>query len=255
MLFRSGLIMAGYQGWFNAENGEIYTDQARAQLDIWPDVSEYEKTYPTGFKMADGSTAKFFNSADKSTIDIHFKWMKEYDVDGVFMQRFFGRTRNPKLDDVSVQILKHAFEAASKNKRAIALMYDLSGLRRSGEDCSSVIEDWKFLVDSLRITNQEGTNTYLHHNGKPLVAIWGLGFPDRSYNIRTIGILKLIDFLKNDPEYGGCSIMVGVPTYWRDLKIDCLPDPYLHEIIKKSDVVMPWMVQRFTSVQIGRAHV
>ncbi|MBM4104593.1 MAG: xylosidase [Planctomycetes bacterium] len=243
-----GLIMAGYQGWFIVENGTIYTDQARARLDIWPDVSEYEKTYPTGFKMSDGSTAKFFNSGDKGTIDLHFKWMKEYGVDGVFMQRFFSRTRNPKLDDVSVQILKHAFEAASKNKRAIALMYDLSGLRRSGEDCSSVIEDWKFLVDSLRITNQEGTNTYLHHNGKPLVAIWGLGFPDRSYNIRKIGVLKLIDFLKNDPEYGGCSIMVGVPTYWRDLKIDCLPDPYLHEIIKKSDVVMPWMVQRFTSV-------
>jgi hypothetical protein len=91
-----------------------------------------------------------------------------------------------------------------------------------------------------------GSEQYLHHNGKPLVAIWGLGFPDRPYDIRKIGINRLIDFLKNDPEYGGCSVMLGVPTYFRDLDKDCLPDPYLHKIIEMSDIVLPWMVQRFT---------
>jgi hypothetical protein len=241
------LIMSGYQGWFRVgDDGKLFPDEKKARIDMWPDISEYEKTYPTGFKMADGSTARFFNSADESTIDVHFQWMEEYNVDGVFMQRFFGRTRNPKLDDPSVKVLKHAFKDASEHKRAIALMYDLSGLKSSGEDCSSVIEDWKFLVDELNITNQEGTKTYLHHNGKPLVAIWGLGFPDRSYNIRNIGIMKLIDFLKNDPEYGGCSIMLGVPTFWRELRADSRPDPYLHQIIRKADIILPWMVQRFT---------
>jgi hypothetical protein len=125
-------------------------------------------------------------------------------------------------------------------------MYDLSGLRASGEDCSSVIEDWKFLVDSLKVTNQPGNKTYLHHHGKPLVTIWGLGFPDRPYDIRNIGIQRLIDFLKNDPVYGGCSVMLGVPTFWRDLDADCIHDPYLHEIIKQADIIMPWMVQRFS---------
>lgn len=56
-------------------------------------------------------------------------------------------------------------------------MYDLSGLRRSGEDCSMIIEDWKRLVDNQKVTNQSGTKTYLHHNGKPVVAIWGGRFP------------------------------------------------------------------------------
>ncbi|TAM97271.1 MAG: xylosidase, partial [Chitinophagaceae bacterium] len=83
-------------------------------------------------------------------------------------------------------------------------------------------------------------------HGKPLVAIWGLGFPDRPYNIRNIGILKLINFLKYDPKYGGCSVMLGVPTFWRDLDADCLPDPYLHEIIRHADLIMPWTVQRFS---------
>ena len=75
-------------------------------------------------------------------------------------------------------------------------MYDLSGLNRSGEDCSLLIEDWKYLVDSLQVTNQKGLHTYLFHNGKPLVAIWGLGFPDRPYDIRNIGFAGLSIFLK-----------------------------------------------------------
>jgi hypothetical protein len=79
-----------------------------------------------------------------------------------------------------------------------------------------------------------------------LVTIWGLGFPDRGYNIQDIGIEKVIDFLKNDPQYGGCSVMLGVPTYFRDLNVDCTPDPYLHKLIESADIVMPWMVQRFS---------
>ena len=242
-----GRIMAGYQGWFRVpQNGTIYPNDAQIRLDMWPDVSEYEQTYPTGLKHADGSTARFFNSADKSTIDTHFKWMKEYGVDGVFVQRFFNNTRNEQARRNGSVVLGHALKAASANERAIAVMYDLSGLRRTGEDCSSIIEDWKFLVDELKVTNQEGTQTYLHHNGKPLVAIWGVGFPDRPYNIRNIGLERLIDFLHNDPEYGGCAVMLGVPTFWRDLNADCLNEPYLHDLIRMADIVMPWMVQRFT---------
>lgn len=242
-----GLVMAGYQGWFRLpENGVMYPDERNIRIDMWPDVSEYEKTYPTGLKLADGSTAKFFNSADESTTDLHFKWMKEYGVDGVFMQRFFGATKPRSRNSSSTTIIRNAFKAAADNNRAIAIMYDLSGLAPSGEDCSSLIEDWKFLVDSLKVTNQVGEKTYLHHNDKPLVAIWGVGFPDRPYNIRNIGIERFIDFLKNDPAYGGCSVMLGVPTFWRELNTDCIHDPYLHELIRSVDVVLPWMVQRFS---------
>ena len=242
-----GLAMAGYQGWFRApREGIMYPDPSKIRIDMWPDVSEYETTYPTGLKRADGSTAKFFSSTDKSTIDLHFKWMKDYGVDGVFMQRFFNSTRPGPQREGGAQILRNALEAANKNGRAIAVMYDLSGLRGSGQDCSQLIDDWKFLVDSLKITDPPGTNTYLYHHGKPVVAIWGVGFPDRPYDIKKIGLEKVMDFLHNDPEYGGCAVMLGVPTFWRDLNADCTTDPYLHELIKKADIIMPWMVQRFT---------
>ena len=243
----NGLVMCGYQGWFRTpKEGIMYPDENKVRIDMWPDVTEYEKTYPTGLKLADGNTARFFSSEDKSTVDLHFKWMKQYGVDGVFMQRFFNMTKPRGPRSTTTVVLKNAFIAASKYQRAIAVMYDLSGLKSSGEDCSSVIEDWKYLVDSLKVTNQEGAKTYLHHNGKPLVTIWGVGFPDRPYNIRNIGLQRLIYFLKNDSVYGGCSVMLGVPTFWRELNADCLNDPYLHELIKQCDIVLPWMVQRFS---------
>ncbi|PQJ75922.1 glycoside hydrolase family 71/99-like protein [Polaribacter gangjinensis] len=253
-----GLVMAGYQGWFRTPDdgakkgwghygvGQKF-DYENNTIDFWPDVTEYKKTYKTSFKYPNGEYAAVFSSLDKSTTELHFSWMKQYGVDGVFMQRFFGVARNHietnKPQDI---ILKNALQAAKENNRAIAVMYDLSGLKATDEDCSAIIEDWKMLVNQLKITNQGENQPYLYHNNKPLIAIWGVGFPDRPYDTRKIGINRLIDFLKNDPEYGGCSIMLGVPTYFRELDKDCLPDPYLHEIIKSVDILMPWMVQRFT---------
>lgn len=248
----NGLVMAGYQGWFRAAGDGstakhyAYGDESRSSIDSWPDVTEYEKTYETPFTLPDGKKARFFSSLDKSTVDLHFKWMQEYGVDGVFMQRFFDDTRDGNRKKESSIILQNALEAASKYKRAIAVMYDLSGLKGTGEDCSSIIEDWRYLVDQLKVTNQKGEKTYLHHRGKPVVVIWGVGFPDRPYNIRNIGLERLINFLKTDPVYGNCTVMLGVPTAWRELNADCVPDNYLHELIRQADLILPWTVQRFS---------
>lgn len=252
-----GLIMAGYQGWFRAEGDGVnqgFSHYATAKefndktckIDAWPDVSEYQKTYNTSFKLPNGQPAKVFSSVDKSTVDLHFKWMKDYGVDGVFVQRFVDYVRDKAENAPHNIVLKNTFEAASNYDRAIAVMYDLSGLRAKGEDLSIIIEDWKMLVDKYSVTNQAGKKTYLHDKGRPVVAIWGVGFPDRPYNMRNIGLERLIDFLKNDPVYGGCAVMFGVPTGWRTLNADCTADSYLHEIIKQSDIILPWTVQRFT---------
>ena len=240
-----GLVMAGYQGWFHKPHkGKWFADEGQVRLDMWPDVSEYEKTYETGLRHADGSTARFFSSDDPSTIDTHFRWMEEYGLDGVFMQRFWHTTLPENRKNTAS--LKKAFESAREHGRAIGVMYDLSGLNPHRDDCSTLIEDWKYLVDSLKVTNPGEDNTYVFYDGKPLVTIWGVGFPDRPYNIRNIGLEQFIDFLKNDPVYGGCSVMLGVPTYWRDLAYDCVGDPYLHELIRQADVVLPWTVQRYS---------
>ena len=59
-----GLIMAGYQGWFRAEGDGsgsrhfAYGDENRSGIDMWPDVSEYEKTYATPFKISNGQRGR-----------------------------------------------------------------------------------------------------------------------------------------------------------------------------------------------------
>jgi hypothetical protein len=252
-----GRVMCGYQGWFRAPGDGAHEGwghyglrgspgEPGLHVDFWPDVTEYVKTYPTSLTNQDGSAARVFSSLDASTTDLHFSWMQQYGIDGVFVQRFFSPLRTVAGRHRSRVVLEHALASSQKYGRAIAVMYDLSGLKDSGEDCSAIIQDWKELVGELKLTSQGTNQTYLYHHGQPLVAIWGLGFPDRSYNIRDIGIDRLIDFLKHDPQYGGCAVMLGVPTYFRDLNVDCLPDPCLHDVMATADIIMPWTVQRFT---------
>ena len=142
--------------------------------------------------------------------------------------------------------------ATARAGDGIAIMYDFSGMNEENNDCQVVINDWKRLVDSLHVAAGGNKQTYLYHNGKPLVAIWGVGFPDRSNSLKETE--KIIAFLKNDPVYGGCSVLLGVPAYWRDFGKDTEKNPYLHELIRKVDIVRPWLVGRFNE-EIGRAHV
>lgn len=242
-----GLVMAGYQGWFhNPDGGEMYSNPDDIRIDMWPDVTEYEKTYPTAYRHADGSVARFFCSDDESTVKLHFKWMKQYGLDGVFVQRFFHNAMPRRDGKREATVLRHSMKYAQAYHRAVAVMYDLSGLNPGKNDCMQLVDDWKYLVDSVKVTDYGRDNMYLYHREKPLVVIWGVGFPDRPYDIKDIRLDEFIDFLHNDPVYGGCSVMLGVPTYWRTLEYDSVEDPYLHELIRKSDIILPWMVQRFS---------
>jgi len=248
-----GLVMAGYQGWFNAPDDgsgrgwNHYTSHGKFEpghtnIDVWPDVSEYKKNYKTPFKHADSSYAYLYSSHDASSTETHFKWMQQYGIDGVFVQRFIGdvqRGRGKAHNDV---VLGNVLKYAQKYNRAVSVMYDLSGMQAGGD--SLVIKDWKHLVDSLKLTNRGNKQTYLYHNGKPLVAVWGIGFNDhRRYGLTEAE--KIIDFLKNDPVYGGCSVLLGVPTYWRDFGNDTEKDPHLHDILRKADIIHPWFVGRY----------
>ena len=242
------LVMAGYQGWFNTpEDGaglgwkhfekEKEFKPGKCTIDLWPDVSEFEKTYETAFKLPDETPAKVFSSYDASTTDLHFKWMKQYGIDGVFMQRFVVSIRNQKGKDNYNKILNNAVLSAEKYDRAICLMYDLSGMEAGEEDI--LIRDWKELCEKYKLVSRNN-NHYVYHHGKPLVAVWGIGFNDRrKYGYEQVK--KIIDFLKSE----GCSILVGVPTHWRTLTIDAVSDTRLLELVKQADIVHPWLVGRF----------
>jgi len=251
-----GLVMAGYQGWFNAEgdgadrgwyhyrgdNNKF--EPGLTKVDFWPDMADYTKKYKSPFKFADGSDAFLFSSYDEETIDLHFKWMKEYGIDGVHMQRFLGEVKpsNPSGKAHFNKVLTSALKAAKKYGRAISVMYDLSGA--SPEDFVALEQDWNELLETHKLFDKEANPTYLWHNGRPLMTLWGVGFNDgRKYSIQDVD--KLVDNLKAADKK--VSIMLGIPYYWRTLDRDTENDPALHTLIKKVDIIMPWAVGRYSS--------
>jgi len=258
-----GLAMAGYQGWFSCpddgsergwyhyhgKDGEFRPGSCK--VDMWPDVSEYDKVYKTGFQFADGSPAYVMSHWDESTVKTHFRWMREYDIDGVFVQRFVAEIKRPKSRRQLNKVWHSAINAADANNRAIAVMYDLSGMLPGDEQL--LFDDIDSIARNYDIKERKNNPSYLHHNGKPLVAVWGIGFNDkRKYGFHEAE--KIIDGLRER----GYSILIGVPTNWRQQKVsvdfstagkgindDTLGDSELPSLIKKCDIVMPWFVGRF----------
>lgn len=255
-----GKVMCGYQGWFAVPSDAIgrgwYHYQlngvfqpGQCKIDLWPDVSDLDadEKYATSFRTADGSVAYVFSSQNRKTVVRHFKWMQEYGIDGVFIQRFASEVRGSGLTQFN-NVLENCRAGAKQYGRSFAVMYDLSGLKLG--QTSSVINDWMMLVDSKQITKD---SAYQYHSGKPVVAVWGIGFSDgRQYTLKECE--TLIDFLKNDPKYGGCTVMIGVPTHWRTLNADAINDPLLLTICKKADIVSPWFVGRPHTVDDVKAH-
>jgi len=249
----SKLVMAGYQGWHAADgdgsNRGWYHYQKNGcgffpgctNVDLWPDMTEYEIKYETPFKYPDGTSAYVYSPYDESTVDLHFKWMKDYGLDGVHMQRFVGEIKPPNTKGKRHfnKVLENALKAAKKHGRAISVMYDLSGC--SSSDVAYVETDWNELVESFGLLDSRANPTFLQHNGKPLVSIWGVGFNDkRAYSVEDVN--KLVDKLLATNKV---SIMLGVPYYWRTFGNDTQKDELLHTLIKKVDVIMPWAVGRY----------
>ena len=250
----SGKVMCGYQGWFGAPgdgsggNWVHYGENHRllapghCTFDLWPDVSELgaDEKFSTVFTNQDGSTAAVFSPCVPRTVLRHFQWLRDYGIDGVFLQRFGADLKSAAGLNRNDIVTANVQAGANQCGRTWAMMYDLSGLQ-PGEIQKFVADDWKRLVDRMQIT---GDRAYLHHQGRPVVAVWGVGFNDgRQYSLAECE--ALIRFLKFDPKYGGNTVMVGVPAWWRTLEGDAVRDPKLLEIVRLADIVSPWNVGRY----------
>jgi hypothetical protein len=259
-----GKVLAGYQGWFAAEGdgaglgwqhygrrGEFRP--GRCCIDLWPDVSELTEgeKFATAFRHAGGSTAHVFSSHHPQTVGRHFQWMREYGIDGAFVQRFVVETQRPVSLRHCNTVLTNCRAGANEQGRCYAVMYDLSGLKAGGVGLA--IDDWKLLVDRMRLGRDKRDKAYLRHAGRPVVAVWGVGFNDgRDYTLAECD--RLVHFLKDDPNYGGNTVLLGLPTGWRTLSRDAVSDPALHATLLKADVICPWTVGRYDSPRTAKQH-
>ena len=249
-----GKVLCGYQGWFTAEGDGSQRgwfhygvrggfEPGRCSIDLWPDVSELDadERYPTAFRHVDGSVASVFSSMNRKTVVRHFKWMEDYGIDGAFVQRFTPKLSGPAHLNHTTTVLAHCREGANRHGRCYAVMYDM---HFDAKAIGQMMDDWRRLVDRMRITADPA---YLHHRGRPVISLWGIGFKHRRFDAEAAK--RLIEFLGQDPKYGRLTIMLGVPAYWRTLSRDCRDDATLHEIMRMADVVSPWSVGRFALLE------
>ncbi len=270
----TGLSMTGYQGWFGTPgdggtnswrhySGENGFQPGSASIEYWPDMREADEDekYLTSYVKNDGTPCYVFSSVHPKTVSRHFRWMKEYGIDGAFMQRFRSDlSRWPTVN----KILGNALNAAWEHQRAIALMYDIgANIHIDGvpndakrtEEVNLIFNDWKTLIDELSLTTGGDNQPYLYHNGKPLIVLWGVGFNHR-HNTTGLDVqywVELVDSLQNSPEYGGCSIMLGVPRSWRNGGSDCISGEEhtkMIELIKSVDIIQPWHTSRYRRDQM-----
>ena len=176
----TGKVFVGYQGWFApAEVGgsepwrhygiKGHFGPGKVVVDMWPDVSELDadERYPTPFQYPDGRTAQVFSSANPKTVDRHFLWMKQYGIDGAFLQRFGVWLKDPEMKPFTDVVLDNVRKGAAHHDRQWTVMYDLSVLQK-GDIEKFVVADWKKLVDDKKIRTDR---QILKQNGKPLVAV------------------------------------------------------------------------------------
>jgi len=260
-----GRVLTGYQGWFRTpgdgsgmgfhhyqKNGKF--EPGACTIDLWPDLTGFDEDekFDTPFRHKNGVTAQVFSSLNPKTVNRHFEWMKEYEIDGAFVQRFGSvaakERRSHQILKADNQKLLNCRDAAIANGRCYALMYDLSGLK--DDDFERLAHDWKTLRTKMKLGVDPNDPSYLQLNGKPLVAIWGVGFGDD----RDYGLTKCEDFinlLKNDPQWGGCEIMLGVPFGWREQNRDATTNKDFHRILKLADILSPWSVGRYHHVDFS----
>lgn len=209
---------------------------------MWPDVSELSENERcnTLMNLPNGRPAQLYSAYNPRTVDRHFAWLQEYDLPGVFLQRFTVR-----LDEASVLgfrdgVARNVRAAAEAHGRVFAIMYDISGQSRESV-VDAVERDWTYLVDTLRISE---SRQYLHHQGRPVVAIWGLGFRDRSATPEQAA--ALIDFFKNNRERRyRVTLVGGIPARWRTLSHDSRVEGEWADVYRSFDILSPWTVGRF----------
>ena len=95
-------VLIGYQGWFTcpSDGSQRWTHWSRGvpsaetlTVELYPDLSELdadERCEIPGMTIG-GKPAYLFSSRNQKTVSRHFRWMKEYGLDGVLVQRFVGR--------------------------------------------------------------------------------------------------------------------------------------------------------------------
>jgi hypothetical protein len=251
-----GKVLIGYQGWFTCpgDGTQRWTHWSRGvpatdtlTIELYPDLREFdadELCEIPGMTIL-GKQASLFSSRNRKTVSRHFRWMRDYGLDGVLVQRFVGEIRRKRAEgDV---VLKNVMNAARESGRTFAVEYDISG-GNPESFAETLKDDWMYLVDELNVAAHP---QYQRHNGKPVVSVWGMGLNESGHPPADAAAAKELIrwFQSGAAEKYRVSYMGGTPSRWGTLTGDARPDPAWAEAYSAMDVVQPWTVGRYGTLE------
>lgn len=253
-------VLFGYQGWFDcpAPGSKHPTWSHWAQgtpsadtlvVDMYPDLREFSRADLCAVPgMTIGSKpAYLFSARNPKVVMQHFRWMQQYGLDGVLVQRFVGHV--PHFQAEGDVVLRNIMAAARKTGRTFAIEYDVSG-GKEDTVAKVVQDDWKYLVDVVKVTSHPNS---LHHNRVPVLSVWGMGLLDRP-PAKPQAAKRLVDWLRTGaPSKYRVTYMGGTPARWRTLTKDAAADPDWKQVYGAMDVIQPWTVGRYRNqAQVDR---
>jgi hypothetical protein len=256
-----GRVMCGYQGWFRcpgdaADMGWVHWSRDTRRLtpetltfEMWPDMSEYgdkERFAAADFTDADGKQAYLFSSDNSATVLRHFEWMRDYGIDGAWLQHFLVDLKGgPSQDRYAsrMRVLGHVREAARKTGRVWALSYDISGMPQD-RVFDVLTADWKKMVGDKATEDAR----YLHDGGRPVVQVWGF-YRDQKATPMTPELAgKLMDFFHAPGAYSA-YVVGGGDWDWRRN-----PDRDWQASLRRLDAYAPWNVGNCSKDKAGDSH-
>lgn len=214
--------------------------------DIWPDMSELDadELFPTDLRYPDGRVVSVFSSFRTKTVDRHFRWMAQYGLDGVLVQRFPTSPWDQREHAFRDAVERHVRDGCEAYGRVFAIEYDIGSMGRSprnaqllgpGDLVAEMQEDWRYLVD---VTKVVASDRYLRHRERPVLGLYGLGLPGRPGT--SAQARELISWFTRDaPERYRVTLVGGVQDNWRTERAP-RGDPAWPETLRSFDVIQPW---------------
>lgn len=256
-----GKVMCGYQGWFRcpgdaAAMGWIHWSRDSRRIapklltvEMWPDMTDYstaERFAAPGFTYPGGRQAELFSSDHARTVLRHFEWMRDYGIDGAWLQHFLVDLPGgpqPNRYPSRLRVLGHVRAAARQTGRAWALSYDVAGM--ATEQIFDVLtSDWKRMVDEKVVDDPR----YLHQGRRPVVQIWGFYYKNRSNRMTAELANRLIDFFAAPGRYSAFLVGGGDWNWRRN------PDPEWQKFVRRFGAYCPWNIGNYVPDASGVKH-